>query len=476
MRKLNKILIIQAGKKVNEGLFSKYPYSNSTCAAIAAAIPQGIDIEIIDMHVQDIDWDKVDADLALVSLLTTNAPIGFDVALKMKEKGITVIGGGVHAVVMPDECLQYFDAIAIGEAELLIDTILEDFRNNSLKKRYETKEQIDLTKCRIPRYDLLKLRRYAYFGIMASKGCGFDCDFCSSKLVTGPGFRHKTVEQIINEIEYIRSLHEKDPLVPESFFFVDSNLYTDRKFLIELLRALIPLKLKPWGLFASINVARDHEVLDLLQEANCGVVQIGFETINPDSLKDINKKQNNPSEYKEIVKTLTAKGIYTYGTFIFGFDEDDANVFDETFKLIDESGMFQVGLFALTPFPGTRIFDKLSKEGRILHKDWSKYTMINVVFQPKKMTVEEFEREYKQIREKTYDPDWLIQSLKRFKDASGKSMKLRIHEKIALVLTYIFLHSKFTPQTRRFMRKILINKGLIDLYQLGEILPKLQNS
>lgn len=476
MRVLNKIVIIQAGKKICEGLVGKFLYSNLTCASIAAAVPEGIDIEIIDMFVQNIDYKTIEADLALVSTLTTHSQAAFEASHELRKKGITVVGGGVHIVVMPDECLEHFDAVAIGEAELLLDEIIDDFKEGKLKRRYETREQLDLTKCRPPRYDLLPLRKYAFFGIMASKGCLFDCDFCSSKLVTGPGFRHKSVEQVVGEIEYTRNLYEKDPLIPQSFCFIDSNLYTDRKFLMELLEALVPLKLKPWGLFASVNIARDDEVLDLLEKANCKSIQIGFESINPNSLHNVNKMQNNPLEYKEVVRKLSTRGIHVYGSFIFGFDNDDVSVFDETYKVIEDAGFIHAGFFPLTPFPGTRLFERMIKEDRILHRDWSKYTMEDVVFRPKMMTVEELERGFKDIKMKSSDPGRLIESLKKFKTYSSRVYSLKTHEKIALVLTYIFRYSRLSSRTRYFIRKILVNDGLVDYYQLTDLLPKIQNS
>jgi radical SAM superfamily enzyme YgiQ (UPF0313 family) len=249
MRELKKVTIIQVGENMCKGTVSKALLTNITCATIAATIPEGIDIEIIDMYIQDINYDMIKSDLVMVTTLTTFAPIAFGVAKELKNRGKTVIIGGVHAAVMPDECQQHFDSVVIGEAELLMDEVLSDFTNGNLKIRYQTSEQMDLTRCRIPRYDLLQLEKYSGIGVMASKGCAFDCDFCSSRLVTGKGFRHKTVEQVINEIRFIQKLREKNPLISEHLFFVDSNLYTNRAFLIELLNALIPLNLQHWTMF-----------------------------------------------------------------------------------------------------------------------------------------------------------------------------------------------------------------------------------
>lgn len=475
MRKLKKVIIIQAGKNLCDSYAKKFMYTNITCPTIAAAIPDNIDIEIIDMYVQDINFETIDADLVLVTTLTTFAPIAFEVAQKLKKKGITVIVGGVHAVVMPDECQKYFDAVVIGEAELLMEEIFGDFRNDSLKKRYETKEQMDLSKCRIPRYDLLQLHKYSICAIVASKGCAFDCDFCSSRLITGAGFRHKTVEQVINEIKFFQQLHDKDPLIPDVFFFVDSNLYTDRKFLIELLNALIPLDIHHWGLFASVNIANDDEVLELLRKANCQFIQIGFESVNPSSLKSINKKQNNPAKYKEVVEKLANYGVFAYGSFIFGFDDDDTSVFDRTLKEIEDADFITSNYATLTPFPGTRIFERLSNEGRMLHRDWTKYNMEDAVYQPKMMTTVELKSGLKYVRAKSSDPQRLVECLEKFNKLSGKQPKLKANEKIALSLAYVFMFFKLTPRTRYFIRKIISKGNLVDYYQAAHLIANIQN-
>ncbi len=476
MKEIKKVVIIQAGKNLCVGLAKKFPYTNITCPTIAAAIPDNIEIEIIDMYIEEINYESVNADLALVTALTTFAPIAFEVAKELKKKGITTIIGGVHAVVKPEECQQHFDAIAIGEAELLIEDMFNDFRNGTLKKRYETREQLDLTKCKIPRYDLLKLHKYSFATLFASKGCAFDCDFCSSRLVTGPGFRHKTVEQVTNEIKFIQKLHEKNPVMPDTFVFVDSNLYTDRGFLKELLNALIPMNIHHWGLFASVNIASDDEILELLQKAHCEVIQIGFESINPTSLKNINKKQNNPVKYKEVVEKLAAKGIYANGTFIFGFDDDDYNVFRETAEAIEEAEVIMAGFYTLTPFPGTKICERLSEDGRVLNTDWSRYDMVKVNFQPKLMSAEGLQNGIKDVQKRINDPKRLVKCLERFNEVSGKNPKLKASEKIALVLAYVFMFFKFKPETKYFIKKLISKGNLVDYNNAVLLISIIQNS
>jgi|GEM_PF-1047454 Fe-S oxidoreductase len=475
MRELKKVVIIQAGKIMSDGISKKFLFTNITCATIAAAIPDGIEIEIIDMYVQNIDYEAVKADLVLVTVFTTYSHFAFEVARELRKRGLTVILGGVHAVVAPDECLQHFDAVAIGEAELLMDEIISDFKNESLKKRYETKEQMDLTKCKMPRYDLLQLDKYSYNGIVASKGCCFDCDFCSSRLITGAGFRHKAVDQIINEIKYLQELHEKNPLAPDTFYFIDSNLYSDRKFLIELLNAIIPLSVSPWGMWASVNIAYDDEVLDLLEKANCEILEIGFESVNLASLKGVNKNQNNPVKYKEVIERLAKRGIYAQGSFIFGFDDDDSNVFNDTVAAAKDANFSMTGFFVLTPFPGTRLFERFSKDGRILHRDWPKYDMKQVVYKPKSLNAGELKNGLEYANKELNDPKYILNSLEKFKKLRNKKIKLKANEKIALILGYIFLFFKLKPGTRYFIRKLIAKGDLISYAHIPYLISKVQN-
>lgn len=475
MQKLNGITIIQAGTNICKGGARKFPYANLTCAIIASAVPDGINIQIIDMYVQDMDYNNIKGQLVFITAFTTDFPIACDVSRQLREKGIPTVFGGIHAHVCPDECDPHFDAVAIGEAELLIEEILKDFEAGNLKKRYAANGYFDIKQSKIPRYDLLMLRRYMYFPLMASKGCAFNCDFCSSRILTGPEYRNKTVEQIISEIRYMKSLYEKDPLVPDSFAFVDSNLYSNRKFLIELLHALIPMRLKPWGMFASANIASDDEVLDLLSKANCSIIQIGFESVNPQTLKNVNKNHNDPRKYAEVVGKLAEKGIQVHASFIFGFDGDDETVFDETWKTVLETNVVHTIFFVLTPFPGTRIYEKLSAEGRILHRDWSKYNMKDVVYKPSGMTAEQLEAGLKKVTEAANDPDRLIHSLNVFAQKSEKKISLSFGERMVLLLLYLFKFTGLKPSTRKLLKKAIAGKIRTNFRDMVIMLSGVQN-
>lgn len=475
MPKINSITIIQSGENKCTGVVRKFLYANLTCATIAAAIPDGINIQIVDMFIQDLDYNNIKGQLALITTNTPDFPTACEVSRRLREMGIPTIIGGVHAHACPDECTPYFDAVAIGEAELLMEDIIKDFDEGKLKTRYTTNGFFDLKKSKIPRYDLLMLRKYVYFPIMASKGCAFDCDFCSSRLITGPEFRFKTVEQVISEIKYFRSLNEKDPLTPASFYFVDSNLYTNRKFLIELINALIPLKLNQWGLFASVNIAYDDEVLELLSQANCTSIQMGFESVRPLVLKSINKIQNDPRRYGEIIDRLADKGIRAHATFIFGFDADDDQVFEETSKAIADTNLAYAGFFTLTPYPATRIYQKLSEEGRLLHHDWCKYNMSNLVFKPANMTPEQLESGIRMVREVVNDPDRILKCLEVFAQKSGKKLSLSFVERIILRFLYIFMSSKLNPPAKKIIKRAAAGKTQTTFQDIMELISIVQS-
>lgn len=472
---VNDIIIVQAGTNVCKGAVKKFPYANLTCAVIASAIPDGINIQIVDMYIEDLDYSKIKGQIALITTTTPSFPIACEVSRRFRDMGISTIVGGVHAHVCPDECEQHFDAVAIGEAELLIEEILKDFEEGILKKKYIANEYFDLKKSKMPRYDLLKLRKYMFFPVMASKGCAFDCDFCSSRIITGAEFRYKSVEQVVSEIEYLRDLHKKDPLAPASFYFIDSNLYTNRKYLIELLNALIPLNLDPWGLFASVNIAYDDEVLELLSKANCNSIQMGFESVYSNTLKSINKNQNDPKRYGEVVNKPAEKGIHARASFVFGFDTDDNRIFEETSQAITKANIIYTGFFTLTPFPGTRIYEKLSREGRILTRDWTKYNMSNVVFKPANLTPEELEAGIEKIKKAVYNPDRIIKCLDTFAEVSGKKYTLKFGEKTLLMFLYTFMYFSLKPPAKKFLKKAIAGKVQAPLQDITELLSNINN-
>lgn len=360
---------------------------------IAALTPRDWDVEILDARARPVDYDAK-VDVVGITGFTTEMPSAYGIADKFRRKGVKVIMGGVHVSAMPDEALEHADAVIIGEAELVWHKALEDFKRGELKSRYEAGHLCEMKNMAIPRRDLLDRGMYesGFNTLQATRGCPFNCDYCTVTSFFGHEFRVRPVDEVIEEI---KGFDTKD------FFFVDDNIVGRPRYARELFEKLIPLKVI-WGSQASITMAKDTELLNLYAKGGGKYVFIGFESLSQKNLEKIHKGWNSAKGYKEAIKKIHDAGINILGSFVFGLDEDDKTVFKNTFDFIMETGIDAAQFHILTPFPGTVTYSVLEKEGRIIDRDWAKYHTGEVVFQPKGMTIDELQNGYYWIFRNTY--------------------------------------------------------------------------
>ncbi len=362
-------------------------FSRLSLATVAALFPRGTKIEIINDSIEEIDYaEKVD--LVGITSITSTVPRAYEIADKFREKGVPVIMGGMHASVLPLEAIKHADSIVMGEAEGQIKPLVKDFKNGKLKKFYSSKKRPDLKKIPLPRTDLYEKKNKYYKEmhlIQTTRGCPFNCDFCTVTHFFGQTYRTRSIEDIVREIKTV----SRRTII----FFVDDNIAGNPKYAKELFKALIPLNIKWFGQ-ASLVIAKNRELLRLAARSGCISLFIGIESVSPSSLKEVGKSMNKVEDYKESIKIIHDHGIAIIGAFIFGFDSDGKSVFEETVSFIDRNQIELASLAILTPLPGTRLNEKMEKEGRIISRDWSKYTVGEVVFQPKLLTVEELQEGY----------------------------------------------------------------------------------
>jgi len=351
---------------------------------IIAALSEGHDVEIVDEDEEEIPFHK-EYDIVGITVPTFTINHVKDITKKFQEKNIPVIIGGVHPSIAKETC-NFADSVVIGEVEAIWKNILEDIEKNKIKKIYYGKTIEDLDKVPLPRRDLFK-KTYLHEPVQATRGCNLFCEFCYLQQVPWKNFRKRSVESVIDELKKIKS---------RFIFFVDDNIFCDIKYAKDLFKAMIPLK-KLWWIQAPTTVAYDEELLMLMKKSGCYNVCLGFQTIDKDSLKSAKIYQNKISEYKKIVSDIHKHKIFVNGFFIFGFDGDKKDIFEKTYEIIKEIDIDDTFLYALTPFPGTGIYNQLDKTGRILTKDFSKYTWNNCVFKPKNMTPEELEKGIKDL-------------------------------------------------------------------------------
>jgi radical SAM superfamily enzyme YgiQ (UPF0313 family) len=281
---------------------------------------------------------------------------------------------------MPEECREHADAIVVGEAEYVWPRLLEDVAAGRLRRTYRQDRPTDMDDVPVPRRDLL--RQDALVGmVQATRGCSHACRFCYLPSVPWHRHRRRDPRLVRDELAGMRQ---------EIVFFVDDNLFADEEYAIELCDAIAPLK-KAWSVQAPTNIARNHRLLEAMGRSGCFFVQVGFQTVNPDSLRRAGVAQNRIEGYRDVVRAFHRHGMLVQGFFIFGFDDEDARIFPAAEAHIRQMGLDDALLYILTPYPGTPIYDQLKSEGRLLAHEREKYGWANAVFEPARMSADELE-------------------------------------------------------------------------------------
>lgn len=378
---------------------------------VAALTPKDIEIKLIDENFDVIDFNEK-FDVVALSGMTQQATRAYEIADEFKKRNVKVVMGGIHATVMPKEAKKYCDSVFIGEAEDTWPNFLNDFKINKISEFYKSNKLIDLKKSPLPRYDLLKPENYKVIWMQTSRGCPHDCEFCGASRVYGFKYRHKTIDQIVEEIKVIQNIW------PDARInFSDDNLLVDRRYAKQLMYELEKLNIR-WFAQSDISIVKEGEFLKLIKSAGCTTLFIGFESVSEESLSLINKnnwKLKQLPNYAKAIEIIQSEGIGIVGAFIIGLDGDTTDAFDELTNFIIENNIFISQIAILTPLPGTRLYERLKKENRLLNKPWTSYTFTEVTYIPKNMTVEELQSNLYKIYEKTYSPEVRLKVLKHFK-------------------------------------------------------------
>ncbi|MCD4786371.1 MAG: B12-binding domain-containing radical SAM protein [Candidatus Eremiobacteraeota bacterium] len=378
-----------------------------------------VDEEYLLKETMDRIVHEEDFDLVCLSVINTQYKRSYQMADIYRDRGIPVAMGGIHPTALPEEAGEHADFIFVGEAEDTFREFLDDFQKGNAKQVYRSKKLVDLTLLPPPRFDLLNqfnyIEKYNRFPIQATRGCPRKCDFCFLPHIYGAVHRHKTVQQVVNEIKTVKSMVEQ-PFIS----FTDENMFIDVEYSKELIRSLIPLNIL-WECYCDIAVAKDKELLDLLYQSHCALLLIGLETINPKNLEGHNPwKHSKIKDYRQAIDVIQSHGVGVSGLFIVGFDDDDISVFRQIRDFAYETNLVDTEVSALCPFPGTRFYDRMEREGRILTRDWEKFTWIHMNFQPKKMTPDEIMRGLFWLFKEMVRIDRLIYMKKYFRSVAGR--------------------------------------------------------
>ncbi len=390
-----------------------------TMPYLAALVPDDIEVAVLDEMVAPVVPEDSKADLVGITFVTPFAHRAYELSNRYRKQGKTVVFGGPHASLIPDEAKIFADAVVVGEAEDTWPLVIDDFKRNRLQPVYHS-TMPHLLSLPFANRDLLKKKGYIVHDVIqASRGCPFSCDFCALGSIYGPGHRTRPVDDVIREIETFES---------DTFIFWDDNIVGSPAFSKELFRRLIPYR-KKWLGQGSITITRDQELLRLAAESGCIGLFVGIESVSQGSLETVNKGFNRVKFLREDVAKMHDAGIAVLAGIIFGFDTDDASVFDRTLDVAVRAAIDGISFSILTPYPGTRLFDKLTAEGRMLHHDWHLYNSEHVVFAPRKMSPEQLQEGHNRSNREFYSLSSIVKRLFKSRTQLGLTIRLNLADR-----------------------------------------------
>lgn len=337
--------------------------------------PSGHSVKIVEEELEGVPCEEK-FDLVGISCMTANAPRAYQFADGFKEKGIKVILGGIHPTILPDEALEHADSVVIGEAEGVWENVLEDFIAGHLRKKYYNPNP-DLSKYIPKNFDkILKRKPFDILPVVATRGCPYDCDFCSVTNIFGKKIRHIPIENVVRDIVDSGS---------KKVMFYDDNIIGQPKYAKELFQAIKPLNIK-WVGQSTISLINDADLIHLAAESGCMGLLIGLETISESQTELMKKCIKKRDQLKLALRDIMKTGILIHATMIFGFDTDTKEVFEDTVRFLIDSKISSVSFCVLTPLPGTRVYENMVKEDRLITTDWKYYNNRTVVYKPRNMS------------------------------------------------------------------------------------------
>src|SRR4030043_457101 len=365
---------------------------------LAALTPPGHTMTIVEEAFAPDDINQ-DVDLVGITVLTELAPRALHGGDTYRQKAVKVVMGGIHPTVLPDEALEHADAVVVGEAEGVWPRLVSDAASGQMQRIYRAGKLTDLQGLPKPRRDLLPGTKYQGFtripiGVETSRGCPYDCEFCCIGQTLGRQYRVRPVQDVIAEIESIDSPH---------LFFVDDALALNRNAAKKLFTEMIPLR-RLWLGQGTRSLAEDVELLRFRLRSGCLGLLIGFESVQRATQNEVKKIKNLRIDFYEAMRRFHDEGFGILGAFVLGFDYENKDVFDQTLEFIMRTRMDCVELRILTPFPGTRLYERLLSEGRLFVRDWwlRGYPPDTLLFQPRGMTADELINGFARLNRQAY--------------------------------------------------------------------------
>ena len=383
-----------------------FKFPSLSLAALAAVTPNEWATALCDENIEPLDF-ICDADVVAITAMTPQAPRAYEIAAGFRAMGKTVVMGGFHASNLPEEALSHVDSVVVGEGDLVWPGLLEDFRRGELRRTYHSEKLLDMSLIPAARRDIFHSKRYLLTNtLQTTRGCPYDCEFCSVTAFYGRKYRERPVDQVLAELEMLRKTN--------SFaFFVDDNLVADRSYALALFKGMSGMGLK-WLSHAPIDFAADPELLRAAGDSGCVGMFVGFESLNQEILGAIGKVTNKASVFLDYARAFRDNGVGILGSFVLGCDGDTPDSFPKLLRFCEEARLEAAIFPVLTPYPGTRVRKRLEAEGRITSNSWQDYDMEHVNFIPRGMSTEELQDGY----------DWLNNSFYSFSSMYRRIFKL----------------------------------------------------
>jgi len=379
------------GKKRHQKYLKSWLMEPLTIAVLKRLTPDRYPCVFFDDRIEQIDYET-DADVIAVPVETYTAKRAYEIAARFREKGKKIIMGGYHITMMPEDARPYADVLVRGNAELIWEQILADLESGQYRDEYTGPDAIGYGQ---PDRSIYKDKEKKYLPVSLveiGRGCRHDCAFCSIRVYYGRKYFHREIPDIIEEIKSCRH---------KIFFFVDDSIFSDREFARELFREVKKLRII-WTTQVTLDIARDEEIIRLMKESGCVMILIGFESIDPANLIQMNKEWSTKlGERDELVERIHRNGISIYASFVFGFDHDSEESFRQNLAFCNKHAFFITAFNHLLAFPGTETYRSFQADGRLLSDRWwlqDGYTFGTISYKPKQLTPEELRslcREYK---------------------------------------------------------------------------------
>lgn len=381
------LLVYPATHKL--GWVKRFQLPSLSLKQVAAATPPEWEVLLVDEVQEELDFSG-DYDLVGITAMTHQAVRAYQIADRFRSQGVPVVLGGIHPTVLPDEALQHVDSVVIGEAEPVWAALLQDLQNGRLQRSYRSVPNGDLLEIPWSRRDFLAPRKYLTTQtVQASRGCPYDCPFCTVTPYFGRSFRYRDPDDVLAELRSFK---------PGLMVFLDDNILGDPQRAKPILQGMAGMGLK-WGGQANLRFAEDPELVRLLADSGCIGIFVGLESVDG---AYANLPKTGTSSQADLIKRIRDTGVVVEASVIFGFDDHDEGVFERTVRYLEQCGASLPTFHILTPYPGTALFQQYQQEGRMLHTDWQRYDHGQVVYQPKQMSPEQLYRGWQEARQEAY--------------------------------------------------------------------------